>query len=613
MQPGVSDVSLAELTAAGIHLGAGQAVTLVRELLRLVAQGAAPGVPSAHVIRLSSTGAISIEGPVDAGGRDVPRAAVLLEALLPVFGVSGGPRVPGALRLVIARALGTLDLPAYPSLDAFADALLRFADSEPPDIVVGDVVSRWSAAKRSEPVREPAGAVAVFQASDEELTVSDIRRARRATGLTLSEIAVRSRIPVSLLRELEWGYLRNWPTGHYGRTQMIRYARAAGLDELVVVRTVWPLLQEAADAFGHVLVSVEPAEPPTVDNTQESTALAAFPRTPQSSWRGRRLLAALAIPALVALAIAPAIWQRPSSGATPAVSGRPAGSTGDGSAAETARAAEASTTAERPAPPIAAPRAALRAQKTGGSDGPRPATTPALASVGSATFYHEEVGTSGATLRVTRVVNDRAHNFHARPSPDGTRIAFDSDREGERAVFVADADGQRVRRISGPGFAAVPSWSPGGHTLAFVRAEPDRPRVWNLWTVDLETRRMRQLTSHQVGQPGGGSWFPDGKRIAYSHEARLVVLNVETGRDRVFPSPVKGRVVRTPAVSPDGQRVIFHVDRDGGWMLELADDSMRKVLSDDTVDEYAWAPDGRRVAYHSRRSGDWGVWIMAPR
>ena len=77
------------------------------------------------------------------------------------------------------------------------------------------------------------------------LTISDVRRARRSTGLTLAEISERSRIPVSLLRELEWGYFVNWPGGSYGHAQLMRYARAAGLDDEVVMSAVWPVLEDA--------------------------------------------------------------------------------------------------------------------------------------------------------------------------------------------------------------------------------------------------------------------------------------------------------------------------------------------------------------------------------
>jgi hypothetical protein len=252
------------------------------------------------------------------------------------------------------------------------------------------------------------------------------------------------------------------------------------------------------------------------------------------------------------------------------------------------------------------------------------ALSPSLATTGSAAFYQtagdrdgglipaDDRG-DGSVLRITRVVDDHAKNYHARPSPDGQRIAFDSDRDGERGVYIANVDGTNVRRVSGAGYAAVPSWSPDGGRLVFVRAEQDEPKVWNLWTVDLESGEMERLTSNTAGQPWGASWFPDGRQIAYSVDDHLIVHDVESGRDKVFTSPRKGQVLRTPAVSPDGRRVIFQIHRDGAWLLDLQDGSMRKVLADPTAEEYAWSPDGRRVAYHSRRSGQWGVWLMAAR
>lgn len=219
----------------------------------------------------------------------------------------------------------------------------------------------------------------------------------------------------------------------------------------------------------------------------------------------------------------------------------------------------------------------------------------------------------GAILRITRIVDDRGRNFNVRPSPDGTRIAFDSDRDGERAVYVADADGQHVRRITGEGFAALPSWSPDGQSLAFVRAERDNPQVWNLWTTNLATGAFQRLTDHETGQPWGGSWFPDGAKLAYAHDDRIIVLDLAGGGERVLESPRKGRMVRLPVVSPDGRHIVFQVVRDGVWLLELSDGSMRRVLSDPTADEFTWSPDGTRVAYHSERLGSWGVWLMASR
>jgi cytoskeletal protein RodZ len=704
-------ISLADLSTAGVRLRAPDAVTIVRELLLQVSRGELPGVPSAHVIRLTAGGSVVVEGPVAAGGGVVPRGAQLLESLLPPFDATGELKVPGALRLVVARALGTLDLPAYPSLEEFGAALDRFAEPDARVAVrrlverhgssrgghvttttVAPVVAPEDPAARQPRVTETALAEqrrALMRRDPSTLSVSDIRRARRATGLPLSSIADRSRIPVALLRQLEWGYVHNWPGGLYGRTELVRYARAAGLDEQLVVAIVWPLLEqverererevlfvdEALPQPGSVIapeVATEEAQPDVVVEaievrpvSQPEVALGeillgppvtvepAFEAPPRRRVAPRAVAAAgLVAAALAAIMVLPGAREQiarsvtslnqvtsshsepPQSESTassnlppvppqPAPVQEPPAAT-SGTTSETAGEA---VTAARRAEPTAAPSVPAKgAEPVRGLTEAETAWSPSFASVGSAMFYHAQDGRdgdsavvradtdgSGTILRITRIVDDAAQNFHARPSPDGSQIAFDSNRDGERGVYVANADGSNVRRVSGEGFAAVPSWSPDGRTLAFVRAEPARPNVWNLWTLELSSGDVRRLTSYRYGQPWGASWFPDGRRIAYSHEDRLVVLDLESGNERVYTSPHKGRLLRTPAVSPDGQKIIFQVHRDGAWLLDVEDGSMRKVLADPSAEEYAWSPDGRRVAYHSRRSGTWGVWLMSGR
>ena len=89
-----------------------------------------------------------------------------------------------------------------------------------------------------------------------------------------------------------------------------------------------------------------------------------------------------------------------------------------------------------------------------------------------------------------------------------------------------------------------------------------------------------------------------------------MVMDLQTGEATRYPTPVKGHLVRTPAVSPDGTKIIFQVFRDGAWLLDLADGSMQRVLTDPTAEEFAWAPDGRRVAFHSHRDGQWGIYVL---
>ena len=175
---------------------------------------------------------------------------------------------------------------------------------------------------------------------------------------------------------------------------------------------------------------------------------------------------------------------------------------------------------------------------------------------------------------------------------------------------MADANGRGVRKVSGDGYAAVPTWAPDGRRLAFLRAEPGRPAVWNLWLLDRGTGRQTRITS--FAWPGLG-WRVVRRRKTDRLQPRGSADHPRppSGQVREFASPLKGRLVRTPAVSPDGRWIMFQVFRDGAWLLDVERGVMQRVLQDPSAEEFAWSPDGRRVAYHSQRSGGWNLWTMA--
>ena len=216
----------------------------------------------------------------------------------------------------------------------------------------------------------------------------------------------------------------------------------------------------------------------------------------------------------------------------------------------------------------------------------------------------------GQPIGTAVLLADQAHNYHVRLSPDSRWLAYDSDRDGERGVYVKPIHGT-ASRVSGPGYAAVPLWSPDGRRLAFVRGETDRPRVWNLWMVDLRSGEQRRLTNYHGGQVWPGNWFKDGRRLVYTHETHVTVLDTASGARRSYATPIARRLVRTPSVSSDGGRVAFQVYRDGLWLLDLNTGRMRRWLADPSAEEFAWSPDDSRVAFHSRRGGRWSVWTVA--
>jgi TolB protein len=71
-----------------------------------------------------------------------------------------------------------------------------------------------------------------------------------------------------------------------------------------------------------------------------------------------------------------------------------------------------------------------------------------------------------------------------------------------------------------------------------------------------------------------------------------------------------------PALSPDGQRVVFMSRRDGNWEIYITntDGSNLQRLTENTAEDGlpVWSPDGKAVAFVSNRTGKWAIWAMTP-
>lgn len=202
---------------------------------------------------------------------------------------------------------------------------------------------------------------------------------------------------------------------------------------------------------------------------------------------------------------------------------------------------------------------------------------------------------------------------HTSPSPDGRHLAFDLDRDGVRGVFIADRDGGNVSLASGDGRAAAPSWSPDARYLAFVRAEPDRPRVWNLWMREIATGALMRLTTYHTGMVRGASWFPDGRRICFAHQQTLVLLDVRSRRLQTVQSPIASGLIRTPTVSPDGRRVAFEIEGSGIWIMDVRGREMEQIIDDPTPSSLAWRAEADGLTYFSVGAREWRTWRPAPR
>ena len=102
-------------------------------------------------------------------------------------------------------------------------------------------------------------------------------------------------------------------------------------------------------------------------------------------------------------------------------------------------------------------------------------------------------------------------------SPDGTVIAFHSDRGGDFQVYTMNADGTGVAQITGEG-GMDPVWSPDGTMLAFERPGADgNPDIEDVWTRSLGSGQESRLMPQWRGTEDA-CWSPTGGRIAFAAE-----------------------------------------------------------------------------------------------
>jgi Tol biopolymer transport system component len=161
-------------------------------------------------------------------------------------------------------------------------------------------------------------------------------------------------------------------------------------------------------------------------------------------------------------------------------------------------------------------------------------------------------------------------------SPDGARIAFATDRDGNAEIYLMNVDGTGLTRVTNdPDEDTEPDWSPDGHAIAFTHGGPGYEHAY---VMNLEGTLIAS-----IGEGSGPAWSPDGSQLAFSFRVcsedlannwcwRSIVL---TGDWRFLTySPIDWI---HPAWSPSGKKLAYvegpgdrifvvHIDRyDTAW------------------------------------------------
>ena len=249
-------------------------------------------------------------------------------------------------------------------------------------------------------------------------------------------------------------------------------------------------------------------------------------------------------------------------------------------------------------------------------------------------------------------------NSGARWSPDGTQIAFVSDRVSKSGLFVMSMSGGEARELTrhAQGISSL-AWSPDGGQIAYVTTvDPDNvdettpeadaaPPVRvtrridykqdgrgylgdkrsQIFVVDAQTGERKRVTT-TLNDHSGPQWSPDGAKLAVAVSmmngihSQLALIDVASGAVEHI-TPEDGNV-STWSWSPEGQRILYTGDTSMTWQSDIF---VYDIASGETIrltDDLECLPvggegasaqpvwlDDRQVLFHAIRAGGSGLYV----
>jgi Tol biopolymer transport system component/cytosine/adenosine deaminase-related metal-dependent hydrolase len=233
--------------------------------------------------------------------------------------------------------------------------------------------------------------------------------------------------------------------------------------------------------------------------------------------------------------------------------------------------------------------------------------------------------------RLHQLTHDPANDWSPSLAPDGTRLAFASDR-APRGIWLlvepANESSSPTLLAETAGAAAGVVWDPSGRRVSYQVALPAEGAT-KLQLATAAGGAIRTLsTAGEDVFPFRAAWRTPAE-LLYTADGRIRTLSLaddERGEqaflarlqvnrgfyprkrhdlDGTAPRPLRG--LRSPAVSPDGQRVVFAALGDlwirepGGSLTRLTDDAWIEAFP-------RWSPDGESLVFAADRDGTMDLW-----
>jgi Tol biopolymer transport system component len=130
-------------------------------------------------------------------------------------------------------------------------------------------------------------------------------------------------------------------------------------------------------------------------------------------------------------------------------------------------------------------------------------------------FDKELFKISISTNEITQLTDESGFSMHPSWSPDGTRIAFMSDRDGDWEIYLMNTDGTGITQLTqNSNSDRFPAWSPDGSIIVF---HSDRDGNDELYTITIDGLTESRVTTDPASDTSAG-WSPDGNWLVFQSD-----------------------------------------------------------------------------------------------
>ncbi len=173
-----------------------------------------------------------------------------------------------------------------------------------------------------------------------------------------------------------------------------------------------------------------------------------------------------------------------------------------------------------------------------------------------------------------KITDDPYANKWPRFSPDGKKIAYFSNRNGNNDIFVIPVDGGQPEQITKDKHDDFfESWSPDGNYIVFTSMRKGNK---DIFVIRLSDRKVFQITHHEKADDDA-TFSPDGKWIYFdsqrSGNGEIYRVAFEDGKAKGKPQKLTSGpgYKQIPTVSPDGNMVAYEVSSQSGVNIYVMD------------------------------------------